>query len=320
MNNLTPIALFAYNRPWHTEQVLLALKNNILADKSHLIVFVDGPKTDATKEQIENINAVQKIVKKEQWCATVEFHFSEKNMGCKESIKQGITKVINKYGKVIILEDDIVTSKYFLSYINEALNYYENYKSVFSISGHLSIPISKYTTNYNYDVFAFPRVFIWGWATWKDRWDLVNWEFKGIEELISSKSLTESISRGGDDLMNLLKEQYYNDVDNWDVQVNLAAFKYNLLSINPTISYVNNIGLDGSGAHCLNAQNDNNDLTLSVEKVRFSSFLYIDKQIANILYNNYTFTQRPIWQKIINRISRMFGGKNVFVIKKKIYA
>ena len=138
-----PIILFAYNRPGHTLQVLQALKKNELADQSHLIVYVDGPKANATHEQIGKIEEVRRVVQQEQWCGSVEYHLAEQNIGCRNSIIQGITEVLQKYEAAIILEDDIVTSPYFLSYMNKCLNFYKNYKSVFSISG-MTLPENQF--------------------------------------------------------------------------------------------------------------------------------------------------------------------------------
>jgi len=94
LKQLYPIILFAYNRPWHTEQVLIALKNNQLADQSHLIIFVDGPKDTATPEQRRNIEEVRQVVHKEKWCGSVEYHIAETNIGCRNSIIQGISMVL----------------------------------------------------------------------------------------------------------------------------------------------------------------------------------------------------------------------------------
>jgi len=135
LKQLYPIILFAYNRPWHTEQVLIALKNNQLADQSHLIIFVDGPKDTATPEQRRNIEEVRQVVHKEKWCGSVEYHIAETNIGCRNSIIQGISMVLEKHEAAIVLEDDIVTSPYFLKYMNLTLNYYKERKSVFSVSG-----------------------------------------------------------------------------------------------------------------------------------------------------------------------------------------
>lgn len=318
-----PIILFAYNRPWHTEQVLMALKNNQLAEQSHLIVFVDGPKDSATPEQRRNIEEVRWVVQKEKWCGSVEYHLAEHNIGCRNSIIQGITEVLQKYEAAIVLEDDIVTSPYFLNFMNKSLNYYINNKSVISISGYnfpsarINIPL-----DYKYDVYISLRQLNWGWATWSDRWNCLNWSKDFIPDFLQDKYKVNAFNRGGDDLSKMLIDEYNGLSDAWDVQFCYFHFMQHGVSIIPCLSYTNNIGFDDSGTHTLNQNSEifKNDLSICKKNPKFLQELYEDSRIVNAFYNNFSSKKRPVWQKIINRISRMLGGKNVFVIKKKIYA
>ncbi len=324
MKNKTihPIILFAYNRPSHTEQVLLALKKNELATQSHLIVYVDGPKANASPEQIHQIEEVRRVVQQEQWCGSVEYHLAEQNIGCRNSIIQGITEVLNIYEAAIILEDDIVTSPYFLRFMNTCLNYYGNYKSVFSISG-MTLPENRFIlpADYSYDVYVSLRQLNSGWATWSDRWNLINWELDFVSDFTKDRNKTIAYSRGGDDLIPMLMEQVEGKSDAWDIQFTFNQFKNHAVSILPRKSYITNIGGDGSGTHHL----DKNatlkfDLDEAIKEPRLLDVIYEDTRIINAFYNAFCATKRPLWQKVINRISRMLGGKNVFVIKKKIYA
>lgn len=318
---LHPIILFTYNRPWHTEQVLQALKRNEFADQSHLIVFVDGPKSSATKEQLKQIEEVRKIVQKENWCGSVEYHIAEQNIGCRNSIIQGISQVLDTYEAAIILEDDIVTSPYFLKFMNTALEYYKEYKSVFSISG-VTLPEKRFQlpSDYEYDVYVSLRQLNSGWATWNDRWDKINWNLDFVNKFVRNNNLTTAYSRGGDDLIKMLIEEVEGKSDAWDVQFTFNHFKNHAVSIVPRYSYIDNIGGDGSGTHHFDSNNVlRYDLSRSIPNPRFLDIIYQDSRIINAFYNAFTSTKRPIWQKIINRLSRIFGGKNIFVIKKKIY-
>lgn len=320
--NLYPIILFTYNRPWHTEQVLRALKKNELADQSHLIIFVDGPKAGATTEQLKQIEEVRNIVQKEKWCATVEYHIAEQNIGCRNSIIDGITQVLNRYEAAIILEDDIVTSPYFLRFMNTTLNYYKEYKSVISISAY-NFPKRKIfiPTDYKYDVYVSLRQLNWGWGTWSDRWENINWKKSFIPEFLEDKNRVNAFNRGGDDLSKMLLEEYQGKSDAWDVQFCYYHYMQHGVSIIPCNSYTNNIGFDNSGTHTLNqnALTYENDLSICKEHPLLLDEIYEDSRIINAFYNNFTFKKRPLWQKIINRLSRMLGKENVFVIKKKIY-
>lgn len=318
---LYPIILFTYNRPWHTEQVLMALKNNQLAEQSHLIVFVDGPKITATTEQRRNIEEVRQVVKKEKWCGSVEYHIAETNIGCRNSIIAGISQVLSIYEAAIVLEDDIVTSPYFLKYMNLTLNYYKERKSVFSVSG-VTLPEKKFILpdDYAYDVFASYRQLNSGWGTWADRWNSIDWKLDFVSDLMGNKALIKAYSRGGDDLVRMLIEQVEGKSDAWDIQFTYNHFINHAVSIIPRYSYVDNIGGDGSGTHHFDG-NDvlRFDINKALEEPKLLDVLYEDSRIINAFYNAYCKKKRPLWQKIINRLSRTLGGKNVFVIKKKIY-
>ena len=127
---LAPIILFVYNRPWHTEQTLRALMANELAAKSELYIYADGPKPNATDEQLQKIHEVRQLIRQEQWCDKVHIVESEKNKGLADSIIGGVTEIVNKYGKIIVLEDDIVPTTGFLQYMNDALEMYKDDEQV----------------------------------------------------------------------------------------------------------------------------------------------------------------------------------------------
>ncbi len=321
MNRIYPIIFFCYNRPEHTLKVLTALKKNELADQSELIIFVDGPKENASTEQINNILEVQKVVKSEKWCKSVKYHISEKNIGCRNSIIDGISKVISENEAAIILEDDIITSPYFLSFMNKCLNYYKNYKSVFSISG-MTTPKNQFQipSDYPYDVYVSLRQLNSGWGTWRDRWELIDWDLNFVDDFLKQKNILEAYSRGGDDLIKMLVEQIEGKSDAWDIQFTYNQFKYHAVSIVPCHSYIDNIGGDGTGTHHLQSDDQYRfDVDKAVNNPKLLDVLYEDKRIVNLFYNAFCSKKRPLWQKIINRISRMLGGENVFVIKKKVY-
>ena len=102
---LAPIVLFTYNRPWHTRQTIEALQKNHLASESVIFIFSDGPKT---KEDEPKVEEVRKFLKTIQGFKQIEIIEREKNWGLAKNIIDGVTKVVNEYGKVIVLEDDII--------------------------------------------------------------------------------------------------------------------------------------------------------------------------------------------------------------------
>jgi hypothetical protein len=318
--SLAPVVLFVYNRPWHTEQTLVALENNALSIDSELYVFCDGPKENATQEDIKNIQKVRELVRQRKWCGEVHVKLFEKNIGCRDIIIQSITEVVTQFQKVIVLEDDIITSPTFLSYMNLALNHYEGRKSVFSISAHSHSP-EKYQIpeDYDFDVYVSPRIFNWGWGTWADRWLQTDWSFNYYDLFINSTFQIDAFNRCGDDLEKMLREEYNGQSSAWDIQFTFSHFMNHAVSIIPCIPYTKNIGLDGSGTHC-SVTNTAVEYSLNKkENPIFLDVLYEDKRIINLIYSSFCFRSRPLWQRAVNRLSRMLGQRNVFVVKKKIF-
>lgn len=319
--NLSPIILFTYNRPWHTEQTLTALMQNELASDSVLYIYSDGPKPDATVEQLEKINEVREVVRKQKWCKEVHIIESDNNKGLANSIISGVTEVIDKYGKVIVLEDDLVTSPYFLKYMNESLSFYQNYPAVFSIGANrppndkMKIP-----DDYQYDVFVSLRSYSTGWATWADRWEQVDWEMNKLEVFQKQPEQIKALNRAGDDMTKLILLQRDGKIDSWAMRFGFAHFIHHAVAILPCISYVDNIGFDGSGTHSGTiADLYHNDLSKCKKDVKFLDVIYEDTRIINAFYNAFCAKKRPLWEKGINWIFRKIGKKPVFVIKKKVY-
>ncbi len=169
MNTFAPIALFAYNRPKHTLQVLDMLAKNPEAIESNLYVFCDGPKNNENSLNIEKINQVKKIIQNENRFKNIIIEFQEKNKGLANSIISGVTKVVNKHNQIIVLEDNLVPSIGFLKYMNESLNLYENDLNVGCIHAwnyHFE------NIKYQESTFFLKGADCWGWSTWKRSWDL----------------------------------------------------------------------------------------------------------------------------------------------------
>lgn len=320
MSNLAPIVLFVYSRPWHTEQTLNALMQNKLAAESTLYIYADGAKENATQETLDNINEVRTIIRAKQWCKEVIISESEGNKGLALSIQSGVTEIVEKHGKVIVMEDDLLTSPAFLTYMNSALDQYQSRNSVFSISAY-NLPAEKMPIprEYNYDVYVSLRNGSWGWGTWKERWNQIDWDVSQYQTMLSNPQLQNAFNRGGDDVFEMLQMLQSGTLNIWSIQFTMAHFVNHAISIIPTFSYVDNLGLDGSGENCSINQTYRNDKLNTNEDIRFLDILYEDNRIINAFYSANCRTKRPLWQKIINKVSRILGGKKIFVIKKKIY-
>ena len=178
---MSPIVLFVYNRPWHTRQTLEALRKNHLADQSILYVYADGPKQQSFDEDLEKIKEVRSIVRDKKWCKEVVIIESSENKGLAGSILNGVTEVINKHGRAIVLEDDIVTSPGFLQYMNDSLNIYAEKKKVMHISAYSPLLWVK-----SQDTFFSRLSHCWGWATWKSRWNKLEIDSEGYLEKLQN--------------------------------------------------------------------------------------------------------------------------------------
>lgn len=242
-----PIALFVYNRLNHTKQVLETLNDNVDADKSELFIFSDAPADNTEKE---NVSRVREYIDKYRHTGKfkrVEIVYAKKNKGLSASLIEGITQIINQYGKIIVLEDDLVLSPDFLLFMNRALDYYEDDDKIWSISGFT--PNLKILQNYKYDVFCGCRGYCWGWATWKDRFDKVDWEVNTYDAFIQDRKAKKEFNRGGMDMTPLLKMQHEGKVNSWAIRWCYQEYLENMLTIFPRHSKVRNTGFDGSGTN-----------------------------------------------------------------------
>jgi hypothetical protein len=243
MKTYAPIALFVYNRPKHTQQTIEALSLNLLAKQSDLYVFSDAAKNDDAKVVVDEVRS---YIKKISGFNKVEIVERKSNYGLANSIIDGVTSVVNQYGKVIVLEDDLVTSPYFLKYMNDGLNLYETNKDVISIHGYI-YPVKGTLP----ETFFLRGADCWGWATWKDKWSLFepNGE-KLLCELKQKKLIKRFDFNGAYSYSKMLKNQIKGKNDSWAIRWYASAFLENKYTLYPGKSLVLNIGNDGSGTHC----------------------------------------------------------------------
>ena len=296
MTDLAPIILFVYNRPKHTETVLNALKKNSLAKDSILYVFSDAAKKE---KDFENVNKVREIISKVSGFKEVVVTEAETNIGCADSITSGITKVINEHGKAIIVEDDILTAPNFLEFMNEALNRYESDKRIYSVSSFVSN--EKMAEICKDFLFLAYRNSSWGWGTWADQWNDVDWDMLLWEKIKKDKNLWKKLQRGGEDAPYLLKLQMEGFIDSWAIRFyadNALKDKYTVF---PTKTFVTNIGLDGSGTHCGNVKNNKSLFSENLPAVDFSfpGKLEFNNEINNLFASNYKYSLKDIIRRKI---------------------
>lgn len=246
-----PIALFVYNRPEHLKKTLEALEGNVLADESELFIFSDGPKEGADSICLNHISEVRKLIRQKWNFKKVYIAENSKNNGLANSIIAGVTRLVNQYGRVIVLEDDLVTASTFLSYMNKALEFYVSEPKVMQISGYqFSANFPKDTP----DTFFLPFTTSWGWATWKRAWDYFDPNASGWERLREDSIMRFKFNLDGAyPYFDMLEAQMTEkSIDSWAIRWWWSVFHNSGLSLFCNRSLVKNIGFDRNSTHTVN--------------------------------------------------------------------
>ncbi|ACU06234.1 MULTISPECIES: glycosyltransferase [Pedobacter] len=242
MQTFAPIALFVYNRPQHTARTLKFLTQNELASESRLFVFSDGPKSAADEN---NVLEVRELLKNISGFKSVELIESKENMGLANAVISGVNRLIADYKQVIVMEDDLITSPYTLSYFNEALERYRNEDKVMHIGAYMfNVKDAQLPETFFYRVATS-----WGWATWERAWQHFE---PNIDTLMSRFDKTKKSAFSIEHTMNFWKQmqEFKSGKNNsWAIRWYASIFLKGGLTLNPAHSLVNNIGHDGTGVH-----------------------------------------------------------------------
>jgi hypothetical protein len=284
--DLAPIVLFVYNRLWHTANTLQSLKKNKLAEYSDLIIYSDGPKNDT---YLHDITEVRKFLKNVDGFKTIKIVEREKNLGLANSIISGVTEIIQKRGKVIVIEDDLVTSEYFLEYMNDALNIYQDNDRIISVHGYV-YPIDDLP-----DYFFLRGADCWGWATWKRGWDLFETDGKKLLSELKTRNLIKRFDFNNSyPYTKMLIDQVNGKNSSWAIRWYASAFLANKLTLYPGKSFVENIGLDGSGTHCGNNQSSNISLNNYIkldQKIEIEENVYAVKKFEDFFNSSHRYSK-----------------------------
>ena len=244
MYKIAPIAIFAFNRPAHLRRTLAALAANELASESDVTIYCDGPRN--LEEQ--RLTAATRTVAREatgfRTCRLVE---RERNLGLAESIIRGVSESLVKNDSIIVLEDDLITSPFFLRYMNEGLDVYADDSRVASIHGWCfphSVPNPPET-------FFLRGADCWGWGTWKRAWRHFEPNAALLLRQLREHELEDVFNcNGAYDYTSMLKAVQDNKISSWAVRWRASAFLHDLYTLYPGHSLIQNIGMDGSGTHC----------------------------------------------------------------------
>jgi hypothetical protein len=301
--DLAPIAFFAYNRPDHTLKALTSLAQCELAGESHLHIFCDGPKN--LKDE-ENVLKVREVAASLPWCHRVEIIPREKNYGCANSVISGLTSLLDRYDRLIVVEDDLLLSPDFLHYMNLALERYQKDEKVIQISGFM-FPVNLTAST---DAIFLPYITSWGWATWQRAWRHFDPQKSGYTELKKNRTLRHAFNLyGAYGYFDILKGRMEGIIDTWDIDWYLSTFMMGGLTLHPVKTLVQNIGFDASGTHCGVSQAFvNSGFSEVIRKFPEPSIdLQCFSEIIEFL-KVATGKRRPLAKKIINKIRYLLNS------------
>ena len=217
------------------------MKLNPLYEESEKFVYIDGPRSEDERHKVDEVIAVAKNI-------THNVSISPVNKGLGSSIIAGVSAVLEKYGKAIVLEDDLVFTPNFLSYMNQALEFYEDDNRIISICGYgLKI---KHPKGYRGDVYLSGRSSSWGWATWRDRWQQIDWDILDWNELSADRARQKAFNKNGSDMFAMLKDYMEGRNHSWAIRFCYNQFKLGMYSVSPFLSKVNNEGFGENATNC----------------------------------------------------------------------
>lgn len=295
-----PILLFAYNRPDHLRRTVEALQRNTLAARSPLFIYSDAPKTEADTPQVA---AVRTYIHSLDGFKEITVIERSENWGLARSIIDGVTAQVHRYGRVIVLEDDLVTAPYFLQFMNDALNTYQDEPQVGHIQGcdftqDPSLP----------DTFLIRWTGSWGWATWERAWKYFNPDGKALLKTLEERGLTYTFDFNGKyGYTRMLRRQIEGKNNSWAIRWNASLFLQGILSLNVGKSLVQNEGFDGSGTNCGGGGLYASHLyqqRLVVDKIQPIA----ENASARRAYVRYYARTNSFWAKALRRIKRTLRG------------
>ncbi len=296
--SLAPIVLFTYKR---TDTLILtveALKKNYLAMESELIIYSDGPKSE---EETTAVNDVRNYLKTVSGFKSVRINSSSQNKGLANSIIDGVSELLNVYEKVIVLEDDLISTPNFLDYMNQSLNLYQNNKNVFSISG---FSFNLEVKDYSFDTYFLNRGWSWGWATWKDRWQNLDWEIKDYDFFIRDIVAQKKFAQGGSDLNSMLKKQMTSNLDSWAIRWFYNQFQKNGITLYPVKSKILN---NGFGREATHTKGSVKRYIPDLDKANKAEFNFNQKMEVTTIFQKKFITKMGYFSRIKSKIQTLFS-------------
>tara|TARA_Y100000294_G_scaffold163984_1_gene170363 strand:- start:612 stop:1517 length:906 start_codon:yes stop_codon:yes gene_type:complete len=301
MNILAPIVVFTYNRPEHTLRAFNALLKNPLANESDIIIYSDSAKTANHNKAVDEVRSFLSEI---TGFRSKKVIHRDNNFGLAESIIQGVTGVLQESEKVIVLEDDMVVSPYFLEYMNEALDQFVDDNRVISVHGYV-YPVDIKLP----EAFFLPGADCWGWATWRRGWEIFNPNGQYLlDELVRRHLIQEFDYNGAYPFSNMLKAQVKGENDSWAIRWHASAFLAGKLTLYPGRSLVHNSGNDGSGIHC--GTSDSMDIKLSETKINLNNIAVESSRIGREAFEIFfRQSQKSLLHRLLEKARCMFRKK-----------
>ena len=294
---LSPIVLFVYNRPDHTKQTVEALQKNELASESELFIYSDVAKNE---NSITKVNEVREYIKTINGFKNIIIIEREKNWGLANSIIDGVTKIVNEYGKVIVLEDDLVTSPYFLKFMNAALEFYKNEEKVMHITGY-SYPIQ---TNGLDDTFFIKPASCWSWATWNRAWKYYKKDADYYLSIFDKKMIYDFNLNNAYRYFDQIVQNKQGKINTWAIFWYASIYLQKGLSLHPKESYVQNIGFDNEGTHCRATTVFDTEF-ISEAKLNFSREIFENKKGRKTYEDYFNSIKVSFVTRVINKLKRI---------------
>lgn len=294
---LAPILLFAYNRPRHLQHTVEALAHNPLAQESELFVFSDGARTEDDREDVELVRSYIYTI---EGFKTVHRIERDRNYGLAANIIDGVTDIVNRYGRVIVLEDDLVTAPGFLQFMNDALDTYADEPRV----GH--IQAYDFTQNPRLpETFLIKFTGSWGWATWQRAWQHFNPDGQYLLNELHRRHLTRRFDFNGKyGFTRMLRRQVEGKNNSWAIRWNASLFLQDILSLNVSRSLVQNEGFDGSGTHC--GADHLYEARLYKERLRVEKISPVTENLeARKIFERYYARTNSLWAKGMRRLQSL---------------
>ncbi|MBO5552168.1 MAG: glycosyltransferase [Lachnospiraceae bacterium] len=291
-----PVVIFAYKRADKLKACIDSLAAADGHERTEVFVFSDGARG---ADDADDVIKVREYL--DAPCCGMGFKSLSVikrtgNLGLAENVISGVTEIMEKYGRVIVLEDDLTVTKDFLSFMNDALDYYVDDAKIWSVTGY-GIPVGE-IKGYDHDIYCSYRASSYGWGTWRDRWETVDWDIKGYDDIMKDSKLRRRFDRGGRDMTRILKDQHMGLVDSWAIRWCLSQSLQDRYTIYPVKSFVVNTGRDGSGTNDVRAGREASNLHRYGEPVKLKH-ISPDRRICSAFYGYYS----SFWKRLLRNLN-----------------